>query len=270
MVTPHKSLIARQYPLSRGDLPLQLSLMSPEKHDSHYVSRPPGSKISVIFPLKVSGLSKAFILELNGMAVTLDNSSGLHWDPGWHSQRQNVFPDAATLAVGFEIEPDIFDQLKSAPANMHLLLAFTLYHDQNQRQFVVPSNEFNLDGVGLCSTWMQYSNSINCRAALRRPSFLLVASETAASTCPLNEDQTPPPPGRLARGLIRGGDSAAEMGVSPIRKFEIFVSDWDRPIAALRVRESVPELHWCSVIPRSTFADVLSCSTTTCQSTSTH
>jgi len=106
-------------------------------------------------------------------------------------------------------------------------MAFTLYHDQNQRQFVVPSNEFNLDGVGLCSSRMQYSNSINCRAALRRPSFLLVASETAASTCPLNEDQTPPPPGRLARGFIRGGDSTAEMGISPIRQFEILVADWD-------------------------------------------
>ena len=114
----------------------------------------------------------------------------------------------------------------------HLLLVYTVYDDRNQRQFVVPDGEFALPDVGLCSA-ERYTGQLHCRVPLRRPEFLLVTSEKASSTCPIEKGATLPELNRVARGSIRGNASgAAEMGISPVHEVVVSLAylDWtNRP-----------------------------------------
>ena len=92
---------------------------------------------------------------------------------------------------------------------------------------MVPRREFFLPELGFCSTTSAYWQKIDRRVPLRHPRFLLISTDTAASTCPITDDQTPPRPGELARGSIQNSDSSpAEIGISPIKTVEFYFSNW--------------------------------------------
>jgi len=226
LLTPYRSLIASEYPASKGDFPLQLALSSAENNKSNYF---PGhyGVASITLPLSVSGIPKDSFLELDGMIVTLTNSAGLRWDSGWQFQARYLGTDVSVVEANFDMKQKIFDQFKSAPVNVHLLLAFTQYHDKNQRQFIVPSGEFNLPEVGRCSSKMEYGHALGCQVPLRRPTPLLITSETSASTCPITRVDTKPTPGHFARSISFGESEPAEMGISPVHQFDLYLSAWD-------------------------------------------
>ena len=221
-----RALIAREYPLASGILPVELGLI---RHDSNEGNFAPvyNGEVSIMFPLSVSGLPENSFLQLDGMIVTLTKPNGFRWDSGWQGNALWLFPEEKTSQIMFQMKQDIFDQLNSGPVNAHISFAFTLYRDKNQRQFVVPSGEFSLTDVGRCSTEIQYSRGIHCLAPLRRPAFLLVTSEAARNTCPHGNAETPTPPGVFVRAFVRGAPEPAEMGISPVHKVDIDLSDWD-------------------------------------------
>jgi len=204
VATPYRTLIAREYPAARADFPLQLSLMPPPK-ETHYELR---NRIPFTVTFSLSGLPKDSFVELNGMILKLTNSTGQHWDSGWQSRGTMLFPDQKLVGTNVEINQDALDKLKTSPVSGDLFLAFTVYHDTKQRPFVVPQGEFRLPDLGFCSTTAGSFSSLSCRIPLRRPKFLMVSSEMAASTCPLSKDQIPPSPGQIARGFIRNDSSA--------------------------------------------------------------
>jgi len=163
----------------------------------------------------------------NGMIVTITNAKGFHWDSGWKTDSQWLFPEQQTANLFFQIKQDIFNQLNSEPVTAHLLLAFTLYRDRNRQRFVVPSGKFSLPEVGICTTELQYSRGIRCLAPLRRPAFLLVTSQSTASTCPLDGAETSGSDGVFLHAFVQGSPEPAEMGISPVVQFDINLSDWD-------------------------------------------
>jgi len=221
VITPYMSSVTQAYPLSQGDVPVQLSLMSPEKNEGRYFGR---GDVGISFPLKVSGIAADSFLKLDGMVVSLTGPSGARWSSGWQGQGQYVFPELSTLRINFDLKQKTYDQFKSGPVQVGLLLAFTLYHDQHKRQFVVPVGEFDLPEIGFCSSEMGYWNSLSCRAPLRRPGFLLVTSDAAGSTCH-KKGEWPQPSSGFARGYVRGGDSEpAEMGISSVHRVNIYMS----------------------------------------------
>ena len=226
VATPYRSLVARAYPLTNGNLPVQLALAPAVTHDSGSYSSY-GGRVPISFPLSVSGLPKDSLLQLNGMVVTLTNTSGFRWDSGWKVESLSMFPDQKKAHINFDLKQNVFDRLKSAPVTAHLLLAFTLYHNQNQREFTVPSGEFAFPDVGLCLSETRYWNRVRCRVPLRKPTSLLITSETAASTCPVLRTSIPPRPGVFAHGTVWGDSDPAEMGISPVHEVDIFLSDWD-------------------------------------------
>lgn len=214
VATPYRRLIARAYPPAGNSFPLQLSL-NKAPTEIHYTQR---NQVPITIQFLISGLPQNSFVELNGYMLTLRNSSGQHWDSHWQGHGEMFFPEDWILTPGVAISKDQLDQLSSSPITGDLLLAFTVYHDSNPRPFVVPRDEFFFPDLGFCSGQnpLNTISSLSCRTALRRPPFLMVASEMAASTCPLPKDQLPPKPGDIARAFIRGGSTPAEPGLSPI------------------------------------------------------
>lgn len=232
--TPDRSWIVRQYPLPTGNAPVELGLLPPDTHEDNFAPIY-NDEVSIQLPLSVKGVSENSFLGLDGMIVNLAMANGFRWNSGWKSNSQWLFPDQKTADLGFQIKQHDFDKLTSGPVTAHLFLAFTLYRNQNRRQFVVPGGSFSLPEVGLCTTELQYSRGIHCLAPLRRPTFLLVSSQSSTSTCPLDGAVTPRTNAIFLRDFVRGASEPAEIGISPIRPFDIAFSDWDwstrRPVS---------------------------------------
>lgn len=213
VATPYRRLIARAYPPARADFPLQLKLMG-APYKVHYELR---DRVPIPITFSLSGLPKDAMVEWNGYILALSNATGQHWDSGWQSRSTIFFPDEKMMGTGITITKDVLDRLKSSPMSADLLLGFTAYRDQNQRPFTIPSGEFTQPDLGYCSVGPGAIPGLSCRIALRRPHFLMVSGEEAASTCPLSKDQLPAAPGQMARAYIRGGDSPADPGLSPVQ-----------------------------------------------------
>jgi hypothetical protein len=92
----------------------------------------------------------------------------------------------------------------------------------------VPNGEFAWPDVGLCFSETQYWNRVRCRVPLRKPTSLLITSETAASTCPVLRTSKPPKPGVFAHATVWGDSDPAEMGISPVHEVDIYLTDWDQ------------------------------------------
>lgn len=228
VVTPFipedRSRITREYPLSNGTSPLELALMHADQEGS--LTPAYNNEVPVMLPLSVGGIPKDSFLSLDGMTVTLTNANGFHWESDWQNTGQLLFPDQKAAHVAFRIKQDVIDQLKSGRVNARFFFGFTQYDEKNLRTFVVPAGEFEMPQMGRCTTDPQYSRSIRCLTPMRRPAYLLVASETAASTCPL-ENAGAPPQGIFARASVRGGPGPAELGISPVHQVDIALPDWD-------------------------------------------
>jgi len=224
VATPYRTLIARAYPLASGELPMQLAL-KPRQAPAPDQALQMGKLVPIVLPLSLSGLPQDSILEPEGRILTLTNAQGGNWDSGWlPGGGELIFPDQKTLNVGFYIPQKEFDRMSSSPVRVQLVLAFTSFHDQQQRPWVVPNGEFSLPDVGFCSATLRYTGSLNCRVPLHAPTFLLVTSDVSASTCPLGKNQTGLEPGEIARGTLRnGGDEPADPGISPVRTASISV-----------------------------------------------
>jgi hypothetical protein len=222
VIVPYGRLLARNYPLSPTGARPKFSLQAPQEGEGSSYPSNQGT-VLISLPLDISGIAKDSLVELNGMIVTLMGSSGFRWDSGWRGHSELLFTDSKSTNIYFELKQKAYDQLKSSPVNAHLVLAFTSYEDKNQKPFVIPSGEFALSDVGLCSSQSWYFGSLRCLAPLRRPRFLLVSTEATASTCPLLNGQSPPIPRDVARAWVQGGSEPADMGISPIHEVNLQV-----------------------------------------------
>jgi hypothetical protein len=222
VATPYRTLVLREYPLA-ADLPLRVALMPSQAPAPEDVTQQ-NNQVFVHLPLSLSGLPKDSFVELKGAILTLTNSQGMRWDSGWSGYSMLLFPDQKTADLTFKLKKTEFDRMKSSPVKAQLLLAFKSFHDRHQKQFVIPSGEFAIPDLGLCSARPGYFRVLDCRAPLRRPESMLVSTETAASTCPLGEKETPADPGEIARQFLRS-DGPAEMGISPVKTFQLYLSD---------------------------------------------
>ena len=224
VATPYRSLVARAYPPSNGNLPVQLALVPAVTHDSASYSAYDGT-VPIRLPLSVSGLPQDSLLQLDGTIVTLTTKDGFRWDSGWDVQALSLFPDQKTTSINLDLKQNVFDRLKSVPVRVNLLLAFTLYHGRNQREFRVASGEFAWPDVGLCFSETRYWNRVRCRVPLRKATSLIITSETAASTCPVDSRDAALRPGFFAHDTVWGDSDPAEMGISPVQEIYISLSD---------------------------------------------
>ena len=227
---PYRTLIAREFPISsNGQLPLHVAMLPSRAPAPEYAVNM-GNSIPLRLPLSLSGLPSDSFVELKGVILTLTNSQGARWDSGWQGRDMLLFPSEKTANIEVRLGQEDFEHMKSSPVNIRLLLAFTLLRDKNQRQFVVPNGGFAFPDLGLCSvqtnSWSHLvPRNLVCRLPLRRPSFLLITTQTAQSTCPLPKNQTPPVSGETVWEFFHNDSEPADPGISPVKILGLSLSN---------------------------------------------
>jgi hypothetical protein len=230
LVTPYRTEMAREYPLSTPGQ-FHLALLPAKAFDSGEFIYAADGKVALRFPLSITGIPDESFVQLNGTTLTLENADGLRWDSGWEFAGQKLFPDQKVTSLDLRIKKSVFDRMKASPIKARLLVAFTLFHDRNQRQFVTPAGEFAMPGVGLCSAKTEYWHRIHCRVPMKSPEFLLISSENTSSTCPRSDRVSPDKPEEMAHGSVGGDDSEpAELGISPVKSVDLYLDGASRGI----------------------------------------
>jgi hypothetical protein len=222
IAAPYRTLIAHDFPLAVGsNAPLQLTLLP---------SRPPdeaakiGNSVIVHLPFTYSGMPKDSFVMLKGRMLTLTNAQGAHWDSGWQASGLSVFPDQNSLNTDFYMPKEDFDRMKSSPVQAHLLLAFTLFRDHDQKQMIVPSGEFYVPDFGFCTAQSIAWSPLTCRIPLHTAEYLLISVEEAKTTCPPGNNELPPDPGSVGRQLLEG-ERPVEPGLTPVQITRVTLSD---------------------------------------------
>jgi hypothetical protein len=223
VAAPYRTLIAHDYPLAGGSsAPLQLTLRPPNPLQGT-TTYGGNSKLAVHFGFDVSGLPKDSFVLLNGRMLTLTNSQGAHWDSGWEEARLPIYSDQRFVNIDFYMKKEEYDRMKSSPVQAHVLLAFTLYHDKNQRTFSVPPGEFSVPDLGFCTAGITWA-TFTCRTPLRTANIQM-SYQMAASTCPLSKNEIRATAGEMAREFIPG-EQPAEFGISPVEIKQLNLYAW--------------------------------------------
>jgi len=239
VASPYRTIVAHQYPLETGQAPLQLSVLPGEY--------PPDGKFSdqedefqIQIPLGVSGIADDSIVVISGVMVELESPDGLRWNSGWRSYGTSLFPEQKRTQIDFSLKKKVFEQLQKTPVAGRISFALTVSRDQNRREFVIPNGEFVMADVGLCTSAAGYNWSIQCRAALRTPSSLMITSDLSQTTCPAQKDQVRALAGEIAREWHHNSESGpAEFGISPVKEVDFYLMP-SNPTDALTVKGVCP------------------------------
>jgi hypothetical protein len=225
VATPYRAIVAHEFPiLSASKLPFQLSLLRPDTSAGNGTSDVE-KDVTIQLPFGVSGISSDSILRVDGIFVSVDAPGGVKWNSGWKSPGLFLFPEQKNARIDFAMQRKVFDRLQSTPVDLRFSVAFTLFHDGDQQSLVLPRGEFAISDGALCSIDRGYAPNIRCRAPLRRPPFLLMTTDMANATCPLQKGEVPPSPGDIARGWTQNGDSGpAELDITPVVTFNLYLS----------------------------------------------
>jgi hypothetical protein len=228
VATPYRMIVAHEFPkLDAGqEVPFHTSLAPAKQLDSEYA--PDSQKnVEIRLPLDVSGVALESIVVIDGVLVETEAPNGLKWNSGWNSPGLTLYPETKTAQISFSLDKSTFDRFKSASVNVSVGLAFTLFHDANQRSLLLPSGKFPIQDSGLCFPFRDYSPGIRCMVPFRHPSSLMVTADASQSTCPDSKEEPRAPSGKIARDWNRYSDSQpAEFGISPIQVVDIHLYDW--------------------------------------------
>jgi hypothetical protein len=162
---------------------------------------------------------------VGGVLVSVDAAGGVKWNSGWKSPGLFLFPEQKSARIEFTMPRKAFDRMQSAAVDLRLDIAFTVFRDTDPQSLLLPRGEFVISNGGRCSIEGRYVPNIRCRAPLRRPPFLLMTTDMTNTKCPLQKGEAPPSPGDIARGWAQnGGSDPAELGISPIVTFNLYLS----------------------------------------------
>jgi hypothetical protein len=227
VATPYGWIVAHRFPKlgADNDAPFHIALAN-KPLEPEYASDPKKTA-GIRVPLDISGVPPESIVAITGMLVHIESPNGLKWSSGWNSPGLTFYPETKTAQIAFSLKKNTFDGMKSGPVNISLRLAFTLFHDANQRTLMVPPGEFPIQAAGMCFPFRDYSPAIRCVVPFRRPSSLLVSADASQSTCPASREDPRPYPRKIVRDWTSNSDSQpAEFGISPIQVFDIRLYDW--------------------------------------------
>jgi hypothetical protein len=227
VATPYRTIVAHEFPAleARGPAPFQMTLLPAETLKSERQLFQNGNEVPIRFPLSLSGVSPDSIIVIDGFMIDLKAANGLSWNSGWMSSRQDIFPETRETRIDVMLKKKVLERMSSSTVKASIALVFTLFHDANRRNFVVPSERFDMEDVGSCFSGGAFTRVIHCLGPLRGPRSLLITTDVSENTCPLNKGESPADPGEIARGWSRNNDSEpAEFGISPVKTVEFYVS----------------------------------------------
>ena len=200
LLTPYAILIAKTYPrMTSENAPLQVSLDTGKKMESAVdprFARPiqnskPEKKVTLYIPLKTSPPGGEHIIEISGTRVRIDLPGGGHWQSNWTRQGFVVIvPDLGPYA-SIEMPSNVFELVKSTPANVEVELALSIFRKTGEEWTVIAQDgDFPAPKLGLCSVFRN-PMVLTCRNPLYGLPSLLATASWAESTCKTSKEGDP-------------------------------------------------------------------------------
>jgi hypothetical protein len=246
VASPYATLMAKAYPLAdtQHPAPAQFSLSSPTPPKSQPSPADLGSDVTLLIPVRVSGVAPQNALILNAARLLIANSDGDHWDSHWKTQWGTLWPGDNSVGVSMVVKKSDFEKLKAKPATLTLSVAMTVYSESDSREIVVRDGSFVIPHVGVCRLLNHEAMPIVCRAPANFPSYMASFS-AVQSTCASSQTTDSSLSDLMGKTLIRGNHPIAGL-VSPVAIFVIGFQEVPPPSPTFRGES---RLHICPGTP---------------------
>jgi len=132
VATPYRTIVAHEFPILGGSkLPFQLTVLPPDTAGNRSADNE--KEVTIQLPFGVSGLTSDSIVIVGGIFVSVDAAGGVKWNSGWKSPGLFLFPEQKSARIEFTMPRKAFDRMQSAPVDLRLEVAFTVFRDQTSR-----------------------------------------------------------------------------------------------------------------------------------------
>ena len=151
MLTPSDGgAVDRAYAAKGGkqDGPIQIALL----HDaSHQITGSPadgGRHVQINLPVQISGVADGSMLMPDNVRVSIDAPNGIHWTSSWQAiYNYHYLPGPQESSITFMMDRSVFEQVKSAPVQLHLTLALTKAQAGEATRMPLPATDFSVPGL---------------------------------------------------------------------------------------------------------------------------
>jgi hypothetical protein len=168
------------------------------------------------------------IVDLEGLRVTFNGDNGWRWQSAWINGGPMFTRDSPQGDLDIPMPPEVADRLAAAHARASVELAFGLDRMSAPIPVNTASSRFSVPGSLVCRWFNNIApgdrapfisfSGLECTAPLRLPEVIEFRIDSAASTCPLAENESPLPAGHFATNLMRGTSLPADFDPDPVHK----------------------------------------------------
>lgn len=246
IASPHRLLVAHEYPQpAPGQPPSAQFSLDPVKPPAPRIVSEPEKKVPISFqiPLRVTGIAEGATAVVDGTMVAIEGPDGFRWESGWQSDGSLLLVNNEHFSIGIMLDQNKFKRVQSAPVKLRISIAMTTFRDKEKVDVLAQDGDFEVKDLGLCTLHPQ--GWMDCRYALRRPSFM-VSTSLSAMTCPGRAATPLPNAAAVARTWEGGTSGAAEFSISPVKSVGISMRNWEGDVS-YEPGESGP--HVCAGTP---------------------
>jgi hypothetical protein len=140
------------------------------------------ARIDLYLPLAVSGISSGAAIQNQGVQVSIESSSGLHWNSKWQNISKYYRSDTSRSFIDIPIDEKFLDRVKSTPVTVTLTFALIQLRAGTPASIQATDKDFALIG-GLCSFPTTFSTYPECRFAMSGPKLAFVTTQWTPGPC---------------------------------------------------------------------------------------
>jgi hypothetical protein len=196
LISGNPSLQTRSMPLPTAAHPLPVKLtfdsnvsfqhQPAERLDSF------GLDPTLELPFLLEGIPENSLVQIAGVKLDLDLSSGQHWTSYWRSESEILVPGRAHVWPSITVKRAIFDRSRNSSVQAHLSLLFNVYRVGASSSIFVIGDSLRLPDDTRC-TRDQFQSRMRCFSALKSPGALVLFADLPNSSCaaPADRDNDP-------------------------------------------------------------------------------
>ena len=245
-VTPYARFVERKYPLvEASEAPAHFSIarvkLSPKKQNDRLNFT---SDVYLRIPLLVSAIAEGHMVELDGIKLSAETSSGPNWLPGWKAQWLQFWKEDDTKTILYVGNRKAYEKLKNENVRLQIELALTEYEADKARDLLLKEGEFSEPQLGICNLNEKLFSQIDCRRPFQTPA-LVATFDPAGAKCGTDEDPEDLPEDRVSHIWFPShGNNSPDAGLNPVNNYQITFG-YRRPFYFSAEKRQFKTVHLC-------------------------
>jgi len=175
-------------------------------------------------PFLLDGIPENSLVQIAGVKLDFDLSSGEHWTSYWHSASEILVPGRTRVWPSITVKRAIFDQNRNSSVNAHLSLAFNVYRVAASSSIFVMGDSLRLPDDTRC-THDQLLSRMRCFSAIQSPGAFVLFADLPNAGCAGPSDREADPWAAAPAVYANLSDSSApDFDFTPIRETYVYLS----------------------------------------------